>query len=178
MALTRERKAEILDELKGLLEESKSVIFVKNSGLNVDEVNELRANLRKEDARMKIAKKTLLKIALKELNMPEVSEEILEGPIGITFSMGDQVSAAKVLGNFAKDNDHIELVGAILDDQVLDKGQTVALSKLPGREELLAMFVRSAKAPISGFHGVTRGVLSGFAQVLDQIRQQKEQAGA
>ncbi len=176
MALSRSKKTAILEEVEKLLDQSTALVFVKNNGLTVDEVNELRANLRKENAKMKITKKTLLKIALKNQKFPEASDDVLEGPIGVTFCMGDQVSPVKTLAEFAKKHEKLELMGAILDGNVLDQVKVIALSKLPSRLELLGKFVYVAKSPISGFHGVLHGTLRGMVQVLDQIKQQKEKA--
>lgn len=174
MALSRSKKSAILDDVSALLEKSTALVFVKNNGLNVDEVNELRASLRKENAKMKITKKTILKIALKNQKFPEAGDAVLDGPIGVTFCMGDQVSPVKALAEFAKKHDKLELMGAILDGDVLDQAKIIALSKLPSKQELLGKFVYVAKSPISGFHGVLHGVMRGMVQVLDQIKQKKE----
>lgn len=172
MAISRAKKEQILSDLRELLKGATSVVFVKNSGLTMEEMMEMRGKLRQSGSSFKIAKKTLIELALKEENLPEVDAAILEGPIGVALG-ADEVTSAKVLSDFAKDHETVELMGGILDGKVLSRDDVIALSKIPSKEELLAKMVGSLKSPISGFHGVLHGTLRGFVQVLGQIKEQK-----
>lgn len=175
MAVSRAKKEEILAELKTKFSGATSVVFVKNKGLTVDEILGIRSELRKAGDAFKISKKTLIRLALKELELPEVDDAILTGPIGVAFGH-DEISAAKLLDKVAKSNDKLELMGGILEGKVLSRDDVVALAKMPSKEELLAKLVGTLKSPISGLHGVLHANLRGIVQVLDQI--QKQKAGA
>lgn len=169
MAISKAKKGSILEELNGLLGQSQSVVFVKNNGLNVDELLELRGLLREKGAKIKIAKKTLIRLALKENNLPEVDDAILEGPIAAAFGIEDQVSVAKILATFAKQHDKLELMGGVMDGAILNKEEVIELAKTPTKEELLARFIGAINGPVRGFHGVLHANLRGFVQVLNAV---------
>lgn len=175
MAVSKAKKQEILAELKVKFSEATSVVFVKNNGLTVEEILGIRGELRKTGDAFKISKKTLIRLALKELELPEVEDDILSGPIGVAFGT-DEISVAKTLEKIAKSNERLELMGGILEGKVLSRDDVVALAKMPSKEELLAKLVGSLKSPISGFHGVLHANLRGIVQVLDQIQKQKAEA--
>ncbi|MFN7160473.1 MAG: 50S ribosomal protein L10 [Candidatus Gracilibacteria bacterium] len=173
MAVTRSKKESILADLNDKFAKAVLTVFVKNNGLSMKEINELRALLRQEDATFKIAKKTLMKLAIAENKLPEVADEIFDGPVGVTFGFKDQVSAAKIIANYAKTHDKLELVGGILEGKVLSRDDVAALAKLPGRQELLGMLVGTMQAPIQGFASVLAGNMRNFVSVLDQVAKQK-----
>lgn len=173
MAISKAKKGSILEDLKGLVDQSQSIVFVKNNGLNVDELLELRGLLRKSGAKMKIAKKTLIRLALKDKNLPEVDDAILEGPIAAAFGIEDQVSVAKILATFAKTHEKLEIMGGMMDGAVLSKAEVMELSAIPSKEELLARFIGAINGPVRGFHGVLHANLRGFVQVLGAISDKK-----
>lgn len=173
MAISRAKKGSILEELNTLLGKSQTVVFVKNNGLNVDELLELRGKLRQSQAKMKIAKKTLIRLALKENKLPEVDDAILEGPIAAAFGLEDQVSVAKILAAFAKEHDKLEIMGGIMDGAILSKAEVMELSAVPTKDELLARFIGAINGPVRGFHGVLHANLRGFVQVLNAVAEKK-----
>jgi large subunit ribosomal protein L10 len=172
MAISRAKKEEILEELKTAFEDAKGVAFAKYSGLTVDAFQSLRSNLRAKGVKTKVAKKTLVKLAAKEHNW-EISDDILDGPIAIAFSMEDEIAAAQELYKFAKKSSAVELTGGISDGKVVGQTIITQLAQLPSKEELLARLVGSLKAPISGFHGVLHGTMRGFVQVCKQLSEKK-----
>lgn len=176
MAITKEKKSEILDGLKAKVGDAKAVVFADFKGLSVLDMGELRTKLREKGVEFKIAKKTLIRLAAKEHGFEDIPNEVLEGSVGAAFSMEDEISAAKTLANFAKTNGNLELRGAIFEGRILSVAETKELAALPGKEELLAKFVFLIKSPISGFHGVLNNTVSGFVRVLDAIREKQEQA--
>lgn len=173
MAVTRSKKESILADLNDKFANAASVVFVRNNGLSMKEINELRALLRKEDATFKIAKKTLMRLAIAENNLPEVDAQVFDGPVGVTFSFKDQVSAAKIVANYAKTHDKLELVGGILEGKVLSRDDVAALAKLPGRQELLGMLVGTMQAPVRGLASVLAGNMRNLVSVLDQVAKKK-----
>lgn len=174
MAVSRSKKESILADLNTKFGTALSIVFVRNNGLSMKELDELRQLLRNEEATFKIAKKTLMKIAISSNNLPDVDDSVLEGPVAATFSFKDQVSSAKILANFAKTHDKLELIGGILDGKVLSRDDVASLAKLPGKQELLGMLVGTMQGPIRGFASVLAGNMRNLVSVLDQVAKQKE----
>ena len=177
MAVSRSKKEEVLSELIKKLEKAVAIVFVKNSGLTVEELSALRKELRKQKNDFKIAKKTLIKKAMLEVGYPEADDSMFDGAVGVTFSFDDEVAPAKALHDFAKTHDKLELLGAVLEkNKVLSKKDVLALATLPSKEQLIAQLVGTMKSPISGFHGVLSGTLRGFVQVVSQYKDKKAAA--
>lgn len=172
MAVTRKQKEDILATLVENFKKSKSVVFAANHGLSVNEMSELRTTLRDAGIDFQIAKKTLFMRASAESGI-ELSRELLDGPVGAAFSYEDEVAAAKALAKFAKKHEKLSLVIGVMEGKVLNTAQVIELSALPSKEELLAKFMGSLQAPLSGFVGLGNNLIGGFVRALDQIREQK-----
>jgi large subunit ribosomal protein L10 len=170
MAVTKDKKKEIIAELTDLFKNSKSVVFSNYQGISVKDVQTLRRNLRENDSQFKVAKKTLIKLAAKNAGFDEIPEEALEGQVGVAFSMGDEIAAAKTLYDFSKTNDSVKLLSAFMEGKTLSKEETLELAKIPGKDELLAKMVGSMKSPISGFHGILYSLLRSFVGVVDAYK--------
>lgn len=173
MPPTRTQKEEVLKNLIPDFEKAKSIIFTKFEGLSVKDMTDLRSKLRKSNVKYKIAKKTLLRKAAKQVGLPEIPREITEGPVSTAFSFGDEVIAAKILYTFAKEHEALKLLGGIMNGELLSKEKTLQLAKLPTKEELLTKLVGSLNAPIYGFYAILSGVLKGFMYALNGVKEQK-----
>ncbi len=171
MAITKQKKTEILQELVDKFGRSKSVVFSDYRGLDVASVSDLRGKLREKDAETKVAKKTLIRLAAKESGIGELSDEIMAGPVSATFSYEDEMAGLKVLFNFSKENENLKLLGGIINGEVIGTDEIVQLAKLPGQEELLAKLIGSMNAPVSGFVGILGNVLGGFVRVLNAYKE-------
>ncbi len=173
MAVTKAQKEEILKRLEDHFAKAKAVYFAQNKGLAVKKVTDLRKKLHKEGIDFVVAKKTLMKIAAKKNNLPEISGEVMEGPIAAAFGYSDVVVPAKLLYEFSKENENLQLLGALVEGKLIGKAEAKELATLPSREELLAKLVGSMKAPISGFHGVLAGTLRKLVYALKAIQDKK-----
>ena len=131
-----EQKQKTIDEIENSVKNSSSVVFVDYRGLTVSEVTELRRKLREVDAELKVYKNTLTKRALDSLKIN--LDEHLTGPKAIAFG-NDAVAPVKVLANFAKDHEALELKVGIIDGEVSDKETLDKLATIPSREGLLTM---------------------------------------
>ncbi len=169
MALTRDQKSEQLQELIDKIRESKSVMFTHYIGLSVSEVNEFRRKLREGGAEMKVAKKTLMKLAAKEVGLPEITDDILQGPVSLIFSSGDPLAGAQITFKYSKDHDKVAIIGGMFEGQLLNKNQALELAKMPSRDVLLSMFVGMIRSPLVSFASICSSPLSGFARALSQI---------
>ena len=173
MALTKQQKTAQLQELKDKMQKSKSVIFAHYIGMTVADVSDLRAKLKQSKAEMKVAKKTLMRIAGEELGLPKVDDDTLDGPVACIFSFDDPLTGAQVAFKFAKDHPQVELIGGIFEGKVLSKEEAVAFAKMPGREQLLAMFMSMLQSPLSSFSSMINSPLRGFAVALGEIAKKK-----
>jgi large subunit ribosomal protein L10 len=174
---------ELLKDTADKIARSKNVIVVEYQGLNVKNQVELRAKIKAAGGELNVTKNRLVKIALKDRlkDMPELLDAALNGPSAIMFGYDDAVAATKALMDYAKDHESLKAkVGVLMadsadaTDRVLSAADVEALSKLPGRQELLAMLVVQLQSPIQGFYNVVKGNLSGLARVLNGIKEQKE----
>lgn len=163
MALTRDEKAVQLAELKDKMSRSQSVIFTHYIGMNVSDASDFRALLKKSDSEMKVAKKTLMQIAAKELNMPELADELLNGPVACIFSFADPLTGAQIAFKFGKTHPQVAVIGGIFEGKLLSKEEAIRLAKIPGKLQLLGMFAAMINSP-----------LSSFARGLSELAKQKE----
>lgn len=172
MAVTKQKKEEVLQELIDKFAKSKSVVFAGYRGLDVSSISDLRGKLREADAEMKVAKKTLIDLAAKDQKL-EIDPSFMEGPVAATFSYEDAMSGIKVLFNFAKENENLVLLGGVVDGKVVGPEVIQEYAKLPGREELLAKLIGSMNAPVSGTVGIFSNLIAGFVRVLNGYAEQK-----
>ena len=173
----RPEKASKVAELKDLLTASKGVVLVNYCGLTVAEDTELRAKMREAGVKYMVAKNTFIRIAAKEAGI-EGLDSVLEHNTALAFSAEDPVAPAKVLNDFSKDHEALELKAGVLDGKVIAVEEVKALAELPSREELLAKLVGSMQAPISGLVNVLQGTIRNFVYTLEAVRQKKEQESA
>ena len=172
MPKTRAQKGEIVDELAQKIGKMKSVVFTRISGYTMDDANSLRQKGRDVGVEVMIAKKTLLNRALQS-NGFTIAPDDLEGSILTTIGFDDEVAAAKLIAEFAKERETIQIVGGILEGKFVGSDAIKQLATLPSREQLLAMLVRSLNAPISGFVNVLAGNLRSLVYVLNAIKEAK-----
>lgn len=163
MAVTKAKKVELLANLKDQMSKAQSIMFAHYIGLTVTDVSELRAKLKDGKSEMKVAKKTLMQIAAKDLNMPELTDELLDGPVACIFSYEDPLSGAQIAFKFSKDHPQVELIGGVFEGKLMTKEEAVALAKTPGKQQLLGMFAAMINSP-----------LVSFAIALKEIAKQKE----
>lgn len=173
MPKTRAQKEAILTEVTDKFETSKGVVFATDSGLTVGESQALRGELREAGVALTGIKKTLLGKALEKSKLDALEAEIA-GTLFVATSAEDEVLPAKVLAGFAKKNDKVTLVGGVMEGKTIGTEQVVALSKIPGKDELYAKMVGSLNAPISGFVNVLAGNIRGLVYVLNALKEKKE----
>jgi len=165
--ITKEQKKKILKNLKEDIDKQKSMVFISVKGLKASELLELRNKLKESDCKLTVAKKTLMNIALKELDI-NVSE--LDGQVALVFGFKDEVLPAKTTYEFSKKNEDLKILAGFFEDKFREVNDIIALAKIPSRKELLAKVVGSISAPISGFANVLQGNLRGLVYVLKQIK--------
>ncbi|MCL6587726.1 MAG: 50S ribosomal protein L10 [Anoxybacillus sp.] len=157
MSSAIELKKQVVAEIADKFRASKSTIIVDYRGLNVAEVTELRKQLREAGIEFKVYKNTLTRRALAEVGL-EGLDEVLTGPNAIAFSNEDVVAPAKILNDFAKKHDALEIKAGVIEGNVATLEEVKALANLPSREGLLSMLLSVLQAPIRNFALVTKAV--------------------
>ena len=161
------KKQKDVEVLKEKFANAKLVILVDYRGINVEDVTKIRAELRKDqNTEYLVAKNSTLRFAVKGTEYEGISEK-LEGPTAIVFSNEDYVGPAKILYDFAKNNDFYQIKGGIMDGKVIDAEEIIKLAKLPSKEMLLTQVATALLANIRN-----------VAVVLDQLRMKKEETNA
>jgi len=172
MPKTRSEKEELVASIAERLGRVQSVVFTTVSGYTMDDANDLRAKGKEKGVEVMVTKKTLLMHALKAAGI-EVDKDLLSGSILTTFGYEDQVSAPKLMAEFAKGRETIEIAGGINEGIFMEATMVEQLATLPSKEELYAKLVGSLNAPVSGFVNVLAGNLRKFVYALNAIKEAK-----
>lgn len=136
-----------LEEIKCHLGEAGAIWVIDYRGLNVKAVQQLRRDIRNADGQMFVFKNTLMKLALNELDMPDM-DEILNGPSAFVFTGEDPVASAKAIKEFAKSNEALVIKGGIMDGSFQNAEAVQAIADLPSREELIAKLLGTISNPM------------------------------
>jgi large subunit ribosomal protein L10 len=144
-------------------------------GINVETVTKLRDELRKVKVEFQVVKNTLAIKALPETQMA-AAKAFFEGPTAIAMSFDDPVAPAKFLSEYSKKSEFVKVKIGVVDGTAYDKTQLEELSKLPGRQELLGMFVGTLQAPVQTFVCGMNALLAQLAYAMEAVREKKEQA--
>jgi len=171
--MKRPEKDRLVAELKQKLHGAKALYYTDFAGLNVKRMTDLRRRLRKANVEYVVIKNTL---ALRAVNESGLVGTKLKGQTGIVIAR-DAVAAAKVLADFAKENDQRPAVkGGLLEGKALDEAQVKKLATMPSREQMLAELGAGFQSPMAAFVGALNGVLYMFAGALEGLRAQKQGA--
>jgi large subunit ribosomal protein L10 len=173
--MTKSEKEQLVSELAQKLRGASALYFTDFTGLNVKRMTDLRRRLRKSGVEYVVIKNTL---ALRAVNESGLVSERLRGPTGLVLAR-DPVTAAKLLSDFAKENDAKPTVkGGLLDGRALDSAQVKQLATMPSREQMLAELGAGLQSPMAAFVGALNGLLYMFAGALEALRTQREGAAA
>jgi large subunit ribosomal protein L10 len=175
LAITREKKSELVSEYTEKLQRSQAVIVAEYRGLTTKQLQDLRRELRANGSEMVVAKNTLIALALVEAGMP-APDKLFKGPTAFTFCYTDVAAPAKSLNKWARDSKVLVVKGGLLGNSVFDASGVTQLAELPGREQLLSQVVGVLQAPISGFVNVLAGTLRGLVNLLNARVDQMEKA--
>jgi len=162
--MDRAQKADAVAELKSVFNEVGVVVVTRNLGLTVAQSTALRTKMREAGASYKVAKNRLAKLASQDTDYAGISD-LLTGPTGLASSI-DPVAAAKIVVEFAKTNDKLEIVGGSMGAQVLDADGVKALASLPSLDELRAKIVGLVQAPATKVAQVVGAPAAQLARVF------------
>ena len=173
--LNKSQKKQLVEELREKFEKSKIVILTDYKGLNVTKINELRRKLTDANIEYRVVKNTLLARASEDTDVAAVKDHFI-GPTAIALSYDDPVAPAKVLADFAKDNDKLEIKVGVMSGKLLDVNAIMSLSALPSREVLLSQVLRTMNGVPTALVRLLTNVPEKLLYALQAIKDQKEAA--
>lgn len=162
--------AEIVEVLKG----ASTGVLLDYRGLTVDEDTKLRNDLRAAGVKYFVVKNTLLRLAANQVGLEEL-DSILHGPTALAVSE-DPVAPAKVLYDFAKDNEKVEIKTGFMDGKVLSMDELTTLAKTPSKDTLIAKIMGSLNAPVSNLARLLSTIAEGGVEIADLIAKKNGEA--
>ena len=174
MSASKEARIELSSVIKEKIQDAKSVVFVKFSGLTVAEDTELRREFRKNNVEYKVLKNTLIRRAFNDMGITDFDED-LNGPTSVAFGQ-DETAASKVIVEAAKKyQDKVVVKSAFVDGGKVDVNGVKELASMPSKEELIAKMLGSLQAPLTNFVGVLTAMPRGLVCALNAIAEKKAQ---
>lgn len=162
-------KQAALKDLEGIFADSGAIVVTQYSGLSVADLTELRAKLREGEGQLKVVKNRIAKIALAGMG-GDAALDLFKGPVAIAFA-ADPTVPAKATSEYAKENDNLKLVGAIMDGEVMDAAGVGALASMPSREELIATVAARLIGQATQVIGRLNSQGQQLAGAIDTIRE-------
>lgn len=172
MPLTRQQKEERVATTSADLKEAVSCVFIGYDGLNVTDLEELRDLLHKENARLRVLPKRLLRLVMQKIAL-DFDPTAVAGQIAVVWG-NDAIAPAKVLHQFAKTRSEILwIVAGAMEGTLLEQKQVIALAQLPGREQLLGQLANVIASPMRGLVMTLSGVQRNFVYALKAVADKK-----
>lgn len=170
-----QQKKVIVQELSEKIRSAAAIVFVDHRGLTVEQDTAFRNALRKSGVEYSVVKNTLTRFAARENGLGEL-DEFFNGPTAMAYSTTDIVSPAKVVVEYAKKFEHLEIKTGVLEGKVVSCADINTIAELPSKEVLISKVLCGLNAPISGFVTVLNANLKGLVVALNAIAEQKQSA--
>jgi len=165
--LTNLTRQDIISPIHDAISHPRAHLLRKSGLYKVEEINEVRNNLREKGIEFKVIKNTLFKIAAKNAKIDVDLGQIKDHPVAAAFGFHDEVDPAKITYEYSRKNENLELIGGILNGKAVSLDQIKTLALMPSREEMYAKIVGSLASPLRGLANVLQGNLRGLVNVLD-----------
>jgi large subunit ribosomal protein L10 len=167
-----------IKQLRERIEGAKAIVLVDYKGIDIEEVNELRGRLRRNNVDYFVSKNTFIKEALHDLGILEL-DEYLTGPTAVAVSLTDEVTPARELAKFKKEvmKDKVfpSFKAGYIDNSLIGVEGLKQFASMPSKEQLLSMVLQGLTAPIAGFVGALSGITRKFVYAIDAIAKKKEE---
>lgn len=170
------RKKEVVSELKEKFQKSSFAVATEHKGISVAEITDLRKRLIKNDAEYKIAKNTLIRLAIKDTSLREL-EKLLEGPTALLLGYGEPSQCAKTFVEFLKEIEKGEIKGGLLDGKFLSKEEIKTFASLPSKEVLLGQIAGLLVANTQSIAGIFESLIRDIALLSGEVAKKKELKG-
>jgi large subunit ribosomal protein L10 len=177
LAITREKKEHLVAGYVESMARSKAVFLTDYRGLTVANIQALRAKVREAQGGYVVVKNTLARLALQKAGLP-TPDDMLTGPVAISFVYGDVAAVAKLLANYAKDTKILQVKGGIMEGRVLDAAQVGSLADLPPREVIMAQLLGLIQQPGARVAGVVNAAGAKLAATIKAYAEKLEQTPA
>jgi large subunit ribosomal protein L10 len=174
MSLNIEQKKAVVAEVSKVLADAQATMLAEYRGLSVAQMTTLRRKAHESKVYLRVVKNTLARRAVEGTEFECLKDQMV-GPLAYAIS-NDPVAVAKILSEFAKDNEHLKIKAAAMGGKLMSVAQVQALAKLPGREQLLAMLLGTMQAPIQKFVRTLNEVPARFVRTLAAVRDAKQAA--
>lgn len=175
--MERKEKEIFVADMKDRLKRAKATFLVDYQGLRVEAINKLRKELRDIGNEFQVIKNRLMKLACQDTETESLKEHF-EGPCGLAITYDDIVAPAKVLVDFSKDNEKLDIKIGQMSGKIMDLDAIKRLAELPGRDELLSQVLSAMQQVPSSFVRVLNGLLVNLLNVLKAIETRKENGKA
>ena len=172
--LTLEQKKVIVAEVEEVAKTAQSAIAAEYRGLTVDDMTKLRAEARNAGVYLRVVKNTLARRALQETDYACMSDE-LKGPLVLAFSQEDPASAARIMKDFAKENDKLTVKVIALSGKLLAPGDLNALASMPTKDQAIGMLMSVMKAPVEKFVRTLAEPTAKMVRTVAAVRDQKSE---
>jgi len=172
----QENKTKAIGKLKETLGTAQDYIFTDYRGLTVEQITNLRRQLRTKEVEYKVVKNNFARIAFEQLSAPDVSTYLV-GPTAVAITPRDANEVAKILYEFLKEVPALQVKGALIGDTVYNAAQTEAFSKLPGRLELISMLMSVMNGPARNLAAALNDISSRLVRTIKAVADKKA-AGA
>lgn len=169
---TKEQKQNIVNDLESKIEKQKSIVFMDFSGVKVKDLAQFRDKLKEEGNEMKVAKKSLMTIALKNKGV-ELDSKRLNGEVAMVFGYEDEIAPSRMVHQFSKENQKAKILGGFLENKFYEMADVIRLAELPSKQQLLGMLAGTLSAPASNLVSVLSGNARKLVMALSQIRDKK-----
>lgn len=148
--MNKQDKKQVVEKLTKDFTQAKSLSFIDFAGLNIVAQQTLKKELKKVQAKMLVAKNTLIKLALRDSKQPKEAEGegILSGQTAVVLGTDDPISPIQVIGKAAGQNESIKFKAGVLEGVFQDKESLIAISKLPGKDTLVGQVVANIASPM------------------------------
>jgi large subunit ribosomal protein L10 len=171
--MNRNEKTDVVSEVKETIEKSTAVFLTDYSGVNVEDINDIRNQFRKEGVKYKVFKNTLFKRALQESGKYGKLTDHLIGMTGFAFADDNPVAPAKIIKKYFDKNNKLSLKACYIENEYFEGSKLNELANLPSKNELIASILGSLEAPASGIVGAINAVFRDLVSVVDEISKKK-----
>ena len=178
MALSKDSKKKILQDLIAKLKESKGVVLTDYQGMNVFQISKLRNELKEKRVEFKIFKNTLMEKASEELNVEDLTKDLI-GCTAMAFCSDDGIAPARLLKEYFKNNKiDLKIKSGLIDGRVFSPEKIMEIASLPSKDVLIAQMINGVKSPIYSLVFILQGPLRGLIYTLEAVKIQKEKEKA
>ena len=168
------KKVELVEELSEKIKMSSALYFTKYTGMNVEQASDLRQSFTDNSVEFVVSKNTLTKLAAEKAGLDkDMFNEFLSGQIAIAYAGDDPTAPAKVIKNFSKENECLEVVGLYFDGELYSPEKYKQIASLPSREELLTKFVVALNYPMTSVLYSLKSSMTSLVNALNNLKEQK-----